>query len=370
MDRIDYTFKFSTELVVFVLSFIIIGANFAGAAGLEHLNNNNLLAKLLSYHSNYNKSLYARQTSVSTIVTDSSSGLIPSADAQVVLAADQIAAAENSGNAVSAQTNSVESANLQPDFINDNAIQKPNIDSKTLILDQIRVYTTKSGDTLQGIADKYNISVDTIMWANNLHSQMIKPGWDLLILPTSGVLHKVTNNDTLPDIASKFHADMNTIISYNDLANASDINPGDVLIIPGGAVPAPPKPKPSIEFTVRGRTYYEPAPSEVENFSGARHMFPWGECTWYVAQRRNIPWGGNANMWLYNAASMGAKIGRTPIPGAILVTSESRRYGHVAYVEKVEGDRFLVSEMNFYRFGRVDQRWLNLGYGAIRGFIY
>ena len=368
MDRIDYTFKFSTELLVLALSFIIIGVNFAGAGALQGLNNNNLLAKLLSYHSKYNKSLYAQQTQIRTVITDSGSQIIPYADAEVILAATGIG---QTAGQISAQANSVEAANLEPDFINDNSIQKPNPGSvRTMILDQIKVYQTRPGDTLSNIADKYHVSVDTIMWANNLHSQTIKPGWDLQILPTSGVLHKVTDNDTLPDIARKFHADMNQIISYNNLAGPSDINPGDILIIPGGYVPAPPRPKPSIQFVVSRRTYYEPAPSEVERFAGPAHLFPWGECTWYVAQRRNVPWGGNANMWLYNAARYGAKIGRTPIAGAILVTSENRRYGHVAYVEQVDGDRFLVSEMNYYRFGRVDKRWFSLGDPYIRGFIY
>lgn len=359
MDRIDYTFKFSTELIVFVLSFIIIGINFAGASTLESFNNNNLFAKLLSYHSSYNKSLYAKQTAIKTVIENSDSQIIPAASAQIVLASDQI------------DPNNSDPNNSSQNLINGNIIEKPNPDTvRTMIVDQIKVYKTQPGDTLQGIADKFNISTNTIIWANNLPNQTIKPGWDLLILPVSGVLHKVTNNDTLPDIAKKFNADINQIISYNNLTDESDINPGDILIVPGGSVPTPPKPKPAIRFTVKGRTYFEPAPDEVQKFGGAEHIFPWGQCTWYVAKLRHVPWGGNAKMWLYNAASMGVKTGRTPIPGAIVVTSESRRYGHVALVEKVDGDRFLVTEMNYEGFGRVDERWITLGSSFIRGFIY
>lgn len=99
-------------------------------------------------------------------------------------------------------------------------------------------YTVQPGDTFQSIADSYNISVNTILWANDLStSSKIKVGESLTILPVDGVLHVVQSGDTMAAIASKYNANAEDIISFNDLANQDDIYVGDILIIPGGVMP-------------------------------------------------------------------------------------------------------------------------------------
>ena len=112
--------------------------------------------------------------------------------------------------------------------------------------------------------------------------------------------------------------------------------------------------------------------------------FAYGQCTWYVASRRCIPWGGNANQWYYNAAAAGFKEGHTPVPGAVVVFwpggNGASGIGHVAYVEavgpagNVPAGYFLQSEMNFYGNGggwaRVSYRTLPDNSPGIQGFIY
>ncbi|MHB1638727.1 MAG: CHAP domain-containing protein [Candidatus Dormibacteria bacterium] len=106
--------------------------------------------------------------------------------------------------------------------------------------------------------------------------------------------------------------------------------------------------------------------------------FAFGDCTWYVATQRAVTWGGNADQWWANAAAAGYLEGQTPKVGSIVVwgpnvPGESYSYGHVAYVEAVQGNRFEVSEMNFGVPGggwdRVDFRWVMNGAGYL-GFIY
>jgi len=99
------------------------------------------------------------------------------------------------------------------------------------------------------------------------------------------------------------------------------------------------------------------------------HKFPWGWCTYYVAQRREIPWGGNAITWLTQAQKYGYEISQTPQEGAIVVTKESKM-GHVAYVESVSGDTITISEMNYFGFGVVSHRTISTNYWAIKGYIY
>lgn len=87
--------------------------------------------------------------------------------------------------------------------------------------------------------------------------------------------------------------------------------------------------------------------------------YAWGNCTAYVASRRPIPprWG-HARSWLSSAQRAGWATGSSPRPGAVAWTSAGR-LGHVALVEAIEGDKVLVSEMNFIGLGRKSQRWVS-----------
>lgn len=85
------------------------------------------------------------------------------------------------------------------------------------------------------------------------------------------------------------------------------------------------------------------------------NRFDWGYCTWWVAQRREVPWLGNADEWYANAQEFGFAVGDVPVPGAILVRRSASwsGYGHVAYVESVNGTSFTVSEMNVNAVGEL-----------------
>jgi surface antigen len=102
---------------------------------------------------------------------------------------------------------------------------------------------------------------------------------------------------------------------------------------------------------------------------GGNH-FAYGYCTWYVANRRNIPWMGNAIEWWPNAPPYGYAEGALPAVGAVMVTRESP-IGHVAYVESVNGDgSWTVSEMNFAGWNMISSRTIKPGQVPLVGFIY
>ncbi len=101
--------------------------------------------------------------------------------------------------------------------------------------------------------------------------------------------------------------------------------------------------------------------------------FDYGYCTWYVANRRCIPWFGNAWEWYGQAQSYGYPVGSQARVGAVAVWNQSMGggYGHVAYVESVQGDGFTVSEMNYTAWGQVDTRFVPYSNpGPLTGFIY
>lgn len=101
-------------------------------------------------------------------------------------------------------------------------------------------YTVEPGDTPWSIAEKFNISLDTILWANSLQKYtLIQIGQKLVIPPVSGVIHHVKKGDTLGQIAKIYKSEVDEIIAFNDFTAEGDIYIGDILIVPGGIMPPP-----------------------------------------------------------------------------------------------------------------------------------
>lgn len=234
------------------------------------------------------------------------------------------------------------------------------------------IYEVREGDTVSAIAAANHISVNTILWSNELDNvDSIKPGDKIFILPVSGLNHKVKSGETIDNIASKYKADKNKIIAFNNLPANGDLEVGQEITIPDGQKEIP-RPTPSISspLNIAERPYESfSSGKQLDGKAGSGHSFPYGYCTWYVAQKRYVPWGGNAGTWLYHAKAAGYSTGRAPRPGAIMVSSESW-WGHVALVEKVSGSTITVSEMNYVKWGKKSFRTLDSKSRVIKGFIY
>ncbi len=117
---------------------------------------------------------------------------------------------------------------------------------------EISVYVVREGDTLSQIAEMYDVSAKTILWANDIESpSKIRPGDTLVILPITGVRHVVKSGDTFASIAKKYGGDVDDILAYNQLEDASALSIGDTVIIPDGTI-ATPKPAKSTGGGVAG----------------------------------------------------------------------------------------------------------------------
>lgn len=107
-----------------------------------------------------------------------------------------------------------------------------NEDSDTGVRKEIIYYTVQNGDTVSTISRRFGLTVNTILWANNLTSfSLIRPGDRLAILPYSGVLYTVKKGDTLARIANTYGVDLEKILSCNNLGN--NLIVGQKIVVPG-----------------------------------------------------------------------------------------------------------------------------------------
>jgi murein DD-endopeptidase MepM/ murein hydrolase activator NlpD len=119
-------------------------------------------------------------------------------------------------------------------------------------------YEVRPGDTVSDIASQFDVSADSILWANPKledNPDMLSLGQVLNIPPTTGVLYTVQNGDTLPKIADKFKTAktstnqlVQNILGFefnqelHDLKSADvTLTTGQFLMVPGGTKPFVPR---------------------------------------------------------------------------------------------------------------------------------
>jgi len=179
-------------------------------------------------------------------------GLFSSVLGNEVLAAGSTSASSESTE--NSQTMDLLQASVSPTSLNGTESASVNIVSENALLattgplgvsdgtadsdssfDQISVYVVRKGDAISKIAEMFEVSVNTILWANNLKKgEAIKEGDILVILPVSGVKHMVAKGETLKSIANKYDADIFDIASFNGITEDTQLAVGDELIIPDG----------------------------------------------------------------------------------------------------------------------------------------
>ncbi len=106
--------------------------------------------------------------------------------------------------------------------------------------DRVIMYKVRPGDTLSSIAKRFDISADTIRWANNMEGMKLKVGIKLKIPPVTGVVHKVKAGESIYSIAKKYHTSAQNIINFpfNEFANPETftLRPGQILYVPNGVI--------------------------------------------------------------------------------------------------------------------------------------
>ncbi len=99
---------------------------------------------------------------------------------------------------------------------------------------RVSLYVVREGDNLSKIAKLFGVSVNTIVWANDIAGvNTIRTGQVLVILPVTGVRYAVKTGDTLASIAKKFKGSEEEISQFNGLTGEHPVV-GQEIIIPDG----------------------------------------------------------------------------------------------------------------------------------------
>jgi murein DD-endopeptidase MepM/ murein hydrolase activator NlpD len=187
-----------------------------------------------------------------------------------------------------------------------------------------QTYEVQSGDTLSSIASRFSLSVNTILWENNLTlKSFLKPGMKLTILPTDGVSYSVKNGDTVGSIARKFNTSTDKILSYNNLGDGATIKISQHLIIPDA--------KPLYNAVAVVNT-----PNSAKNVFSKAATPSGGKYVWPSTSRRITQYFS----WRHTGLDIGAKAG-TPIyslaAGRVELAGWSSGYGYNIVVDHGSG---------------------------------
>ncbi|TMG01725.1 MAG: LysM peptidoglycan-binding domain-containing protein [Chloroflexi bacterium] len=151
------------------------------------------------------------------------------------------------------------------------------------------VYTVAAGEDLTAIASKFHVSVAEIRWSNTnlMSTDTVATGNQVVVPPVHGIVVTTKSSDTLDALATKFQVDAQTIIDFNRL-RTTQVPSGTTLVIPGGVGGAFPPPPPLYQI-LRGGSPSGYTYKIVGCCLGpyVNNKFPVGWCTYYVATKRN-----------------------------------------------------------------------------------
>jgi len=200
--------------------------------------------------------------------------------------------------------------------------------------EQISVYIVREGDNLSQIADMFGVSVNTIIWTNDLkRGSLIAPGQTLVILPVSGIQYTIKSGDTLASIAKKYNGDASEIINFNGLIDGKGLIAGEIIVIPNGEYETP--------TTSTTQTYTASQPKTISSVSYAGY---------YIRPIDN----GRRSQGLhgYNAVDLANSCG-TPImasaSGDVIISRSSgwnAGYGNYVVISHPNGTQTLYAHLS------------------------
>ena len=126
----------------------------------------------------------------------------------------------------------------------------------------------RSGETLSDIADRYGVSVGTLMRMNGIRNPDLVQAGSRLQVPGPTVTagsgrHRVNSGETISSIASQYQVRSRDLMALNNLRNANHVEVGQTLRLPSNAVMPRPAFKPVAVTPIPGATEHTVAKGQT-----------------------------------------------------------------------------------------------------------
>ncbi len=156
---------------------------------------------------------------------------------------NQLAAVNLSENAIKEELSDDEELALLDEFASE-ATEDDNLDAVAAVFDKdssseklelcYYTYRVKKGDIIGFIADSFNVTQDTIISVNNIHqSRLLQIGQYLKIPSMPGIIYTVrSSGETIDSIAAKYEVSAEKCARVNSLQRDSKLPAGATLFVP------------------------------------------------------------------------------------------------------------------------------------------
>ena len=213
-------------------------------------------------------------------------------------------------------------------------------------------YTVEQGDSVFGIAKTFGLQPESVLWANyavlNDNPDQLSLGMGLMIPPADGVLYEWQDGDTLQGVADRFEAKIEDIVGWSgnklDLTNPV-VDMGTFLMVPGGhrefkqwIVPTIPRGRAGVSSSLYG------AGTCSGGYEGAYGSggFIWPADNHYISG--NDYWSGHLAIDI--AAGTGARVYAADSGVVVFAGSAFGGYGNMVMIDHGNGYQTLYAHMS------------------------
>jgi len=189
--------------------------------------------------------------------------------------------------------------------------------------DEFISYKVTKGDSLWGISQKYNLSLDLILSYNQIKEKDILSLGQIIKIPqdnfqnTDYIIHIVKKGETLWSIAQKYNLTVNSIAVTNSMVNLELISIGQKIKIPFFKAIIPDKKQSNSEIIPENKNESN---DQAENLKPVIHIVKAGDNLWNIAQKYGFSVGVIAdvnNLGNENVLSIGQKLEIPAIGGGV-----------------------------------------------------